>query len=192
MNNLVEYAYSKINMDNIFCIFKSINDILYLIYTNYQKSIISYNLIDNRKINEIKNAHKKFIINSRHYLDKKNNLDLIMSISSDDNNIKLWKTTNWECLLNLTNINNIGRIEDACFLYNENNNFILTSNCNYEGVSEPIKIFDFQGNKLNEIKDSKIITKYIDIYYDIQLNKNYIITGNRGFSVSYDYESNKI
>ena len=115
-----------------------------------------------------------------------------MSISSDDNNIKLWKTTNWECLLNLTNINNIGRIEDACFLYNENNNFILTSNCNYEGVSEPIKIFDFQGNKLNEIKDSKIITKYIDIYYDIQLNKNYIITGNRGFSVSYDYESNKI
>ena len=171
VNNLVEYAYSKINMDNIFCTFKSINDILYLIYTNYQKSIISYNLTDGQKINEIKNAHKQFIINFRHYLDKKNNLDLIMSMSSD-NNIKLWKTINWECLLNLTNINNVGIIEAACFFYNENNNFIITSNWNYDGVSEPIKIFDFQGNKLNEINDSKIITNYIDIYYDIQLNKN--------------------
>ena len=159
LNNIVEDVFAKTCLDNIFCLFKSINDILYLVYSNSQKSIISYNLINNQRINEIKNAHKEFIVNFRHYLDKIYNIDLIMSISSKDNNIKLWKISNWECLLNLTNINNYGLLEAK--------NYIITSNCFIGGLSEPIKIFDFQGNKLNETKDSNKNTKYIDTYFMI-------------------------
>ena len=70
-----------------------------------------------------------------------------MSISSYDNNIKLWKISSLECLLNLTYINNSGRLEAACFLYYENKNYIITSNCGYDNISEPIKIYDFKGNK---------------------------------------------
>ena len=57
--------------DNAFSIFKSINNILYLIYSNVEKSIIIYDLINNRKIIEIKNAHKEYITNIKHCFDKK-------------------------------------------------------------------------------------------------------------------------
>ena len=106
LKNLVEDSYSSICLDNIFSIFTSINEILYLIYSNNKKSIILYNLLNNQKISEIKNAHKDFILSFRHYLDRINNIDLIMFISSNDNNIRLWKITSLECILNLTNINN--------------------------------------------------------------------------------------
>jgi len=192
LKNLVEDSYSSICLDNIFSIFKSINEILYLIYSNNKKSIILYNLLNNQKISEIKNAHKDFILSFRHYLDKINNIDLIMSISSYDNNIRLWKIPSSECILNLTNINNFGKLETACFLYYENKNYILTSNCNYKNISEPIKIYDFKGKKIKEINNSNEITKFIDIYYDIKLNKIYIITGNKGLSKSYDLKTNKI
>jgi len=106
LKNLVEDSYSSICLDNIFSIFTSINEILYLIYSNNKKSIILYNLLNNQKISEIKNAHKDFILSFRHYLDRINNIDLIMFISSNDNNIRLWKISSLECILNLTNINN--------------------------------------------------------------------------------------
>ena len=81
-------SYCYIVLDNSFNVFKSIDNILYLIYTNKNNSIISYNLINNCKIIEIKNAHKQYITNFRYYLDKKNKRDLIISISAYDNNIK--------------------------------------------------------------------------------------------------------
>ena len=83
-------------------------------------------------------------------------------------------------------------MESSCFLCFENNNYILTTNCNYDNISETIKIYDFKGNKLNELNESNYIIKYIDTYYDIKLNKTYIITGNQGFSTSYDYKENKV
>ena len=36
---------------------------------------------------------------------------------------------------NLTNINNSGKLEAACFLYYENKNYIITSNCYYHNIS---------------------------------------------------------
>ena len=192
LKKLVEDSYSEICLDNTFSIFKSINEILYLIYSNSKKSIVLYNLLNDQKISEIKNAHKNYIISFKHYFDRINNIDLIMSISSYDNNIKLWKISSLECILNLTNINNSGRLEAACFLCYENKNFIITSNCSYHNISEPIKIYDFKGNKIKEINNSKEITNFIDIYYDIKLNKIYIITGNEGLSKSYDLKTNKI
>ena len=54
------------------------------------KSIITLNLINNKKIIEIKNAHNNYITNLRHYLDKNNNRDLLLSVSNVDFNIKIW------------------------------------------------------------------------------------------------------
>ena len=31
-----------------------------------------------------------------------------MSVSRNDNNIKIWNVNNWECIQNFTNINNVG------------------------------------------------------------------------------------
>ena len=190
--DLTKDSYVFNNLDNSFCSFKSINNIYYLIYVNMYNSLISYDLIDNKKIIEIKNAHSKYITNLRHYLDKLNKRDLIMSISNNDNNIILWNVNNWECLLNFKNIIKNRDLYSACFFNVNNVNYIITSNYNWAGNSEPINLFDFNGNKIKEIKDSCDRTVFVDTYYDKTLCKNFIITGNKGFIKSYDYDENKI
>ena len=112
-----------------------------------------------------------------------------------NNNIKLWNIKNFECLLNIVNINNMGRLCSACFLNNNNNNqiYILTSNGNDQPINyEPIKIYDLNGNKIKEINNSNENTYFIDTYYDNNLSKYYIITGNDGYIKSYDYNNNKL
>ena len=50
-------AFSEYDYDNVFTVFESINDILYLIYTNKNISIIAYDIINNKIEKEIKYAH---------------------------------------------------------------------------------------------------------------------------------------
>ena len=192
INDLSIDSYAYTTLDNTFSTFKSIDNILYLIYANQNKSIISYNLINNKKLNEIKNAHNNYITNFRHYLDNIKKRDLIISLSKDDNNLKLWNINNFECLLNLKNINNIGILDSACFLNQNNKFYILTSNCNVNGNAEPIKVYDFNGSKIKQLRDSTDDTYFIDTYHDNNSSKIFIITGNFGYVKSYDYNNNKL
>ena len=194
LKDLTKDSYSDYTLDNTFCLFNSIDDILYLTYATKNKSIIFYDLISEQKINEIKQAHKMLITNFRHYFDKINQIDLIITISSDDNTIKLWKVYNMECLANIQNINENGKLYSACFLSNKNQNYIITTHYRkYLGnISEPIKVYDFNGNKIKEIKDSNDRTCFIDTFYDNESSKSYIITGNYNYSKSYVYNENKI
>ena len=194
LKNLVIDSYSKDWLIDKFIIFKSLNNILYLIYSNNNKSIISYNIIENQKINEIKNAHKACISSFRYYLDNINQRDLVLSLSSNlyYNNIKLWDINNFELILNIENITN-NYLKSACFLNDNNNNYIITTFFGYyKNKPEGIKVFDFKGKKIKEINDSKDNAYYIDNYYDKDLLKNYILTGNLGYIKSYDYNENKI
>ncbi len=56
LTTLVNDSYCYYNLDNTFTTFKSIDDILYLIYSNKINSIIFYNLVTFQKINEIKKS----------------------------------------------------------------------------------------------------------------------------------------
>ena len=87
---------------------------------------------------------------------------MIMSISGWINNIKIWDGNTWQCLLNISNVNNNGYLFSSTFLvikqYNLNLNlnnqnilnrnkyteeyFILSSNRNHLGTAEPIKLYD--------------------------------------------------
>ena len=145
-------SYTDYTLDNTFVVFISVDKIFYLIYTNNKRSIISFNLSDNKKINEIKNAHKRDITNFRYFLDKMKKRDLIISISLSDNNLKLWDISNYDCLLNIENVNKTGRLFSSCLFSNNNNNYILTSSA-YGNNLESIKVFDFSGNKIKEIND---------------------------------------
>ena len=169
-------------------VFKSIDDIFYFIYTNKENHIISYNLIENKKINVIKNASDSKITNLRHYLNKDKNQDLMISASLY-NNLKLWRINDWEYLLEIKNINNDGDLRSSCFLILKNNIYILTSNI---FTSEPIKVFNLNGVKIKEINNSRDDINYIDIYYENNSSKPYILTGNFGFVKSYDYNDNKV
>ena len=206
LQNLSEDSYSYYDIDNTFCIFKSINNIYYLIYANEYNSIISYNVIENKKIIEIKNSDNNYNLNNlnnnfnkmntithfRHFLDKNNKRDLIISISAWENNIKLWNINNWECLLNLENINKTGILLSGCFLDDNQHNYIVTTNVNYFGLNEFIKIFDFNGKKIKEINYFNENIYLIETYYDNKSSHIYIITANNGCIISYDYNNNKI
>ena len=187
INNLALDAYGC-SLDNIFIIFKSKSDILYLIYSTLKKSIISYNLNKMQINSEIKNAHKDYIDNFRYSYDIKNKKDIILSLSSGDNNIKIWDVDNWNCLYDIKNIYKVGILLSACFLINENINYIITCNCFLYNII----VIDFNGNKIKEINNSNNYTSFIDTYFDIEQNKYYIITGNKNNVKSYDYNNNEL
>ena len=191
LEEIKNHSYTSMDLDNTFTVFRSINDILYLIYSTQSKSIICYDLENQQIINKIKKSHNEFITNFKYYFDNINKRDLLMSISKDDNNIRVWNANNWECLCNLKNINNTGLLYSACLL-NENQNYIITSNYSTELNSESIKVFDFKGNKIKEINGSNEDVLYIDSYYDKNLSKSYIITGNINYAKSYDFIQNKL
>ena len=152
--------------------------------------MICFDLSKNKKVIEIKNKDYYFT-NYRHYLNKNNKRDLIMSLSWE-NILKIWDTYNWEIILNINKVNILGYLISGCFLYDNNQDLIITSNCNYEGTSEPIKIFDFNGNKIKEINDSKEKTLFIEVYYDEIFSKNFIISCNFNYIKSYNYQNNKL
>ena len=193
VSSVINDSYDHYGLNNAFIVFKTINEIFYIIYSTKNKSFICYNLNVNKKEKVINNYHNNIITNFRHFFDKEEKRDLIMSISADDNNIRLWNINNLECITNITNINNGGVLDSSCFLKENNKNYIITSNYNNEaGKSEQIKVFNFKGQLIKTINDSKDKTFFIDSYYDHILCKNYIITGNYSYLKSYDFSNNKV
>jgi WD40 repeat protein len=177
-------------LDYTFIVFESYYNLIYLVCSNENLSILLYNLDDEKKICEIKNAHKDFIQNFRHYQDKREKRDLVLS-TSIDNNIKLWNINIFECIYNYEKVNNKGFLYSACFLNDNNNNYILSCNDGF-AFSEPIKVFDFYGNMIKEINDSYDSTNFIDVYYDNKSTNKYIITGNCNYMKSYNYDLNEV
>ena len=141
---------------------------------------------------EIKEAHNKEITNFRYYLDKIKNRDLVLSISSENNELKIWNINNFECILHLKDVNENQYLNSACILNENNQNYIITSNCNWYKKSDPIKVFDFNGNKIKEINNSNDVTFFIDTHYDKNNYQIYILTATSLNVKSYDYKNNKI
>ena len=100
--DIVKDSFSHYDLDNSFSVFNSIDNKIILIYSNKKKSIISYDIINNKIIKEIQNAHQENITNFRYHFDKNNKRDLVISISGLDNNIKLWNANSLTCLFNFT------------------------------------------------------------------------------------------
>ena len=189
--DITKEAYVYFQGTNPFALFWSIDRILYLIYANELCSIISYDLNNDKRFNEIKKAHSNYISSFRHYLDGNNKRDLVLSISTENNNVKVWNIKNFECLCNIQNIYEKSYILSACFVNENNEIFIVTGNEPYK-IFEEIKVFELNGNKHKEIYNYDDLTHYIDSYYDKNLSKNFIITGNASYPRSYDYSNNQL
>ena len=182
------YAHSKScldRLDNTFTTFKSTDDIYYIVYADRNKSIISYDLIDNKKINEIKKAHNNYITNFRYYFDKTNKRDLMISISNKDSNVKIWNINNWSCINDIQNAYNSSLLLSACFLKDNNEIFIATSSY----AESIIKVFALNGTKkIINFTHNNIFM--IDNFYDKKLNSNFLVIGCEGIVESFDYNKN--
>ena len=182
--------------DNTFCVFNSFSDnILYLIYSTKVKSIVSYNIYEEKILKEISDPHEgEYITNYRHCILV--NKDIIMSISLSNNLIKIWEFPNFTCVLTLKNVNSSGNLYSACFLNNDNSiineryNYIIASSA---GSNDPIKIFDFDGNIIKKFEQKNAEDVYfIDSYFDLTIKKYFIITGNYNYVKSYDFYETKL
>ena len=193
LKNVTSDSYCIDYLDNTFELFNIKNTKkIYLVYATAKNSIKCYNLEEKNitLIKEIIKAHDDYITNFRHIYNNNLKVDILMSISGN-NQIKIWNCDNWNCILELNNINKSGMLYSACFLFDENNYYIISSNRDtYD--PEFMKIFDFNGKKIKEIKNSNKSTYFIEIFYDNSIMKNYIITGNQNFIRSYDYDENKV
>ena len=182
-------SYTSNCCDNIFTVLTSIDNIPYLIYTNRNYSILFYNLIEEKIVNEISKAHGRWeISNFQYFFDTINSKDLIISISGVSNTVKIWDLKNYDCIVNIEDNVKNGYINSACIINDNNQNYIIIDNIG----SDPIKIYDFNGIKVKEIDESNEKSFFIDNYFDKNNSKNYIITGSHGFVKSYDFTENKI
>lgn len=192
LTNFSVDSFCYCHLGNTFCIFQSINNALNLIYTGENKAIIIYDLNDNKKLNEIKNAHKEYITDFKHFLDKNKKMDLIMTTSTEDNNIKIWNFHDFECLLNLEKIYDDGLIYSPCFFTDNNQQFIIVSNCNWDNHSDKMKVFDLNGKQIKEIDNLDEQILFTDVYDDNMVSKKYIIVGTTHCAKSYDYDNNEV
>lgn len=192
--NLIEEisnnSYSDWGLDNVFTAFTSIENIHYLTYYTKENTLIFYSLDEKKAINIAKKPHDNFITNIHHIYDKKGNQDIIMTVSAENNNIKLWTLKKFKIILDFKS-GKKGKLLSVSFLNFNNNNYIITSNGDLDGNEfEPIKIYDFRGKKIMTIKKSNINTNFITSFYDNETSINYILTGNDGFINSYELNEN--
>ena len=195
--NLTYDAFTYYNYTNTFLVFNSVNNNrLYLVFTTQYKSIKILDIVDKVFVLEIKNTTEdnKQITNFRHFYGEYNKRDLVMFIIGIKNCIKIWDAYNWECILTIKDIYKEGNIYSS-LLINDNINhniYIIASNCTLFKDSQPLKIFDLKGNFIKEIPDSKSKTFFLDIFDDIKNSKKYIISVNKEFIMSFDYEKNSL
>ena len=193
--NLTYDAFTYYNYTNTFLIFNSINNNkLFLVFTTQEKNVKIYDIIDKKLVLEIRNSTEdnKQITNFRHFYDEYNKRDLIMFIIGIKNCIKIWDAYNWECILELKNIYKEGNIYSSLILNDniKNDLYIIASNCTLFKDSQPLKIYDLKGNFIKDIPDSNSKTFFLDIFHDIRHSKKYIISVNKEFVKSFDYEKN--
>ena len=194
LTNLVNESFTNSILEITCLIFKSIDNLNLIIYSKENKSIVCYDINNNQKINEVFNAHKNkitYLNKYSSYSSRKDRINLMLSISGSDNNLKVWNISNFQCLHNFEKINNQGWINCACFLNDNDKIYVLSTNSNgYSKNPEPIKVFDLEGKTKMNINNSNTNTNFIDIFYDNKSSTKYIITGNIGFSRSYNYNKN--
>ena len=171
-----------------FCLFKSFNNIFYLVYNssiNTTNNIIFFDLKNEQITSVIKNAHTEFIIILKHYQDKKNRRDLLLTLSMDS--VKLWNINNLE---NLFSFEKPDRSEyQACFLNFTNDILIAMKVPQITGSY--IQIYNLKKEKIKEIKDknAKDMSLFIDSFY--HNNISYIISCDMSSIKAYNYNKNK-
>lgn len=192
IKDLVEDSYSPRRVGNSFISFKLVTNNYCIVYTDENKSIICYDIVNNSKIIEIKNAHETNIIVFRHYYDPNNKRDLILSISSEDKNLKIWDINQgWKCILDLKKEGN-GKLISACLLFQNKQIYILIGMSIHDKQGSPVEVYDINGKLIKKINDLLDNINYIDIYYDNAKKKNFIITAGFANIKIFDYKKNLI
>ena len=190
VKNLTKKAVCKYLGDNNFEVFRTINNEILLAYGTPYNDIHFYNLKIEKITKRIPEAHDHEITNFRYAYDKIKNRDLLLSVCNYVKNIKVWNVGDLSCLVNLQGVYTNGDLFSSCFLMDEihSKNYIISINHDKENL----KIYDFNGKKINEINNSEDKSFLVDTYFNQKNKKYYIIVGNEKFIVSYNFPERTI
>lgn len=212
-DNIIDNAFTDVvSLDNQFTLFKSFYDnyIVAYFYNNMNEkdySIVCYDFINKKNINEFKHAHNKRILCIRHYfLNEKKD---VLITSSYDNSIKLWDVYKKEKILSIENAHdnihfyNYFRVNSVCLIVQKNkenknkNNMKKIKNINDEFnivsscVEDPyLKIWNSKGKLINKFICNDVY--YVDWIHDNRKDLSFIICGSNKKSFSFNLFTNSL
>ena len=144
------------------------------------KSIIFYDINNDKEIKKFNNAHENNIFIIKYYSYQL--YDIILT-SSSNNDVKIW---NYNESLNILTINNIlnkySNIYSSALLFDHNLFYIFCI-----GNIDYIKVYNSSGNLYKNLGNNNECRRYIDIF-EINENKYIISGGNIGINV-FNYPS---
>ena len=162
-----------------------------LVYSTKSKSIECFDIVKNKFINSVFNAHSSMILIIRHYCPNYLNKDLILSSSNiPDYTIKIWNIENWTFILNINKIYEKGNMLAICLHFDEyqKESYIFTSSdCGN------IKMWDKDGQYIKTInKTENNETYFLDTYYDGDEFKYFLISGEMRCVKSYELNTHQL
>ena len=158
-----------------FSVFKSVKNENFAAWATKDRTIELYDLEKDTLIKTVKDAHKKDIHSCRHFLDIKNNSDLLITCSYDKS-VKVWNIENMEKpLINIENAHDNGYIFTSCILSHEKmkDNYIVSG-----ADDDFIKVFDFTGKFIDRKAKVQDYINLLDIFYYKREKKFCIINAN--------------
>ena len=173
----------------MFCAFKSLKGDSLSAWVTKDNTIELYDLEKDALIKSVKDAHVKDIHSCRHFVDIKNNKDLLITCSYDKS-IKVWDIENLEKpLIDIQNAHSNGFIFTSCILSHEKipENYIISG-----ADDENIKIFDFNGKFLDKSVKVSDYVNLLDVYYYKREKKFCIINANSHDIRIYNFDDLKI
>ena len=173
----------------MFCAFKSLKGDSLSAWVTKDNTIELYDLEKDALIKSVKDAHVKDIHSCRHFVNIKNNKDLLITCSYDKS-IKVWDIENLEKpLIDIQNAHSNGFIFTSCILSHEKmpENYIISG-----ADDENIKIFDFNGKFLDKSVKVSDYVNLLDIYYYKREKKFCVINANSHDIRIYIFDDLKI
>jgi hypothetical protein len=183
--DITDQAHKANSIDNVFCAFKTIKGDHFVAWGTPTFNVIVYDL-KTETIFKTYVAHTSTIFSCRHYLDKINKQDLLIT-SSYDRSVKVWNiTNNFVNLLTIATAHNGYYIYSVCILSDEveHKNYVITS-----APNEYSKIWDFSGKFIREFGVSNESTYFINTWYNVKQKKYYIINANSVDVKVYDFKT---
>ena len=200
MHSHVNLKEANLNafIDRTFTVFKSLKNEYLLIYSyseNYKNySLKCYDILKDKSMTKVQNAHSERIFTCSHFLDKYNMRDLLIT-SAFDKKIKIWNITN--------NFQVI--YEKKPDYYFKENTYLLSENIlsdknkiylivsAYEINSNGYDLLYYNTSKKidwRHFENSRDNTNFLDIFYN---NGNpEIITANLGNVKIYNFQNKKL
>jgi hypothetical protein len=192
ITDICQNSHTSNSIDSTFCVFRTLSGKSYVAWgtgTVNGFKIEIYDLSLQKIIKTIDTNFNELIYCCRHFLDRNNKKDYLIS-SSYDKSIKVFSINeNYKNILTIKNVCNTTYLYSVLILSekHEKKNYIISS-C----PCEEMRVFSFTGEPLRSFGSKSESTYFIDVFYYDKLEKYFILNANSADVKSYDFATGKL